>query len=679
MRIHAVLLIYIILVPITFSPYISPHIGKISKAYASVQENSSLTFNATAPPVLINLDGDATFEALIVSNDSLIAYDIVSNNTLWKYTLEDSVFVSSPLIADLNGDGQLEIVLLDSLGNLVFLGTNGTFIMKTSTEVPVGNKVYHPIILDSDLNGELDVSVISNDAIIGYSFWGKGSKITFPTSIENRLLLVDIYQNLTYYFVTASSDSILYRRLSEETFYSIPISDTVYLGVGNITKDNFTDLIAITKGGRVLYTRPDIAKEQSLEKSITLNELPIFPPVAADLNGDLLDEVLVITSGYLYILGANDTGYLVIEKKYFISSLPTSPPVILYPQNGNNTYALLTFSNGSVVIVNTTHTEVLATQLDNPRWPLIADINNDNNVDALIMTNNGFSLILNITGGKAFWMCYMHDYHRTNYYNTPKDTDGDGFPDAYEIGRALDATDSDTDNDFINDYTEYLIGTNATTQDTDGDGLSDSDELFTYHTDPIVNDTDMDGMPDGWEVKYHLDPLNPADNATDIDGDGLTNLEEYNHGTDPRKVDTDGDGMPDGWEVKYHLDPLKKDGYMDPDNDGLCNYDEYRYGTDPRNPDTDNDGLTDYVECKVYRTDPLDPDTDNDGLTDYQEVLLGSNPLEPDSDGDSIIDSQDQYPLDPTNGLLKIFLLILLLALSLIAFGIIVYKGRGRK
>ena len=43
----------------------------------------------------------------------------------------------------------------------------------------------------------------------------------------------------------------------------------------------------------------------------------------------------------------------------------------------------------------------------------------------------------------------------------------------------------------------------------------------------IVLDTDGDGMPDKWELRYKLDPRNPADAAADTDGDGFTNLEEY--------------------------------------------------------------------------------------------------------------------------------------------------------
>ena len=47
-------------------------------------------------------------------------------------------------------------------------------------------------------------------------------------------------------------------------------------------------------------------------------------------------------------------------------------------------------------------------------------------------------------------------------------------------------------------------------------------------------DSDRDGMPNDWEVKYGFNPNDPSDAAKDADGDGFTNLEEYKAGTDPR-------------------------------------------------------------------------------------------------------------------------------------------------
>ena len=45
--------------------------------------------------------------------------------------------------------------------------------------------------------------------------------------------------------------------------------------------------------------------------------------------------------------------------------------------------------------------------------------------------------------------------------------------------------------------------------------------------------------------------------------------------------DDDHDGMSDGWEVLYGLDPLANDSQLDPDFDGITNVQEYAGSTDP--------------------------------------------------------------------------------------------------
>lgn len=48
-------------------------------------------------------------------------------------------------------------------------------------------------------------------------------------------------------------------------------------------------------------------------------------------------------------------------------------------------------------------------------------------------------------------------------------------------------------------------------------------------------DSDSDGMPDTWEMRYGLDPNNPADARKDCNGDGYTNIEKYINGIDPTR------------------------------------------------------------------------------------------------------------------------------------------------
>jgi len=98
----------------------------------------------------------------------------------------------------------------------------------------------------------------------------------------------------------------------------------------------------------------------------------------------------------------------------------------------------------------------------------------------------------------------------------------------------------------------------------------------------VMTDTDYDGMADSWEMTY-FGTLS-RNGSGDYDGDGLTDLQEYQNQTNPKLKDTDGDGMPDAWEVEYGLNPRVDDAYDDADFDGFTNLREYRGGSEPDNP-----------------------------------------------------------------------------------------------
>ena len=68
----------------------------------------------------------------------------------------------------------------------------------------------------------------------------------------------------------------------------------------------------------------------------------------------------------------------------------------------------------------------------------------------------------------------------------------------------------------------------------------------------------------------------------------------------------------------------------DPDHDGLTNLEEYQHGTDPTNPDTDGDGLSDYAEVMIYGTDPSNAHTFNPAKNDAQ-YLFTARPGDPDT------------------------------------------------
>lgn len=124
------------------------------------------------------------------------------------------------------------------------------------------------------------------------------------------------------------------------------------------------------------------------------------------------------------------------------------------------------------------------------------------------------------------------------------DTDGDNLLDGWESEYMLDPTDNgdtdpdfgefgDPDEDFLDNFGEQAAGTDPNDPDTDGDGLLDGDEYSLYFSNPLLTDSDFDGLSDMEEVE----------------------LGEDGYITDPIFADTDGDGVPDGSEVANGTDP----------------------------------------------------------------------------------------------------------------------------
>jgi len=291
--------------------------------------------------------------------------------------------------------------------------------------------------------------------------------------------------------------------------------------------------------------------------------------------------------------------------------------------------------------------------------------------------------------GDGLTNTYEQQVSNTDPWNP--DTDSDGLIDGREVDLGTDPLDHDTDNDDLLDGIEVLYGTLPYAIDSDNDGVKDGKEVdwnVDSDGDGAINaldtDSDNDGVPDGSEeyVKDGVfDPSTDWSNMTnpDTDGDGLTDLEEYQlfPYQSAYLKDADNDGLTGysymgvwygGQEAAYGTDF----NISDTDDDGLsdwqevmgawCYYDEENCWGDPdvnrvlnaTNPDSDGDGLKDGREVfgweffystgarAHFTSNPFTQDTDGDGLNDFAEFggddIAGTNPRSPDTDFDGLCD-----------------------------------------
>ncbi len=132
-------------------------------------------------------------------------------------------------------------------------------------------------------------------------------------------------------------------------------------------------------------------------------------------------------------------------------------------------------------------------------------------------------------------------------------------------------------------------------------------EFFCYFGSKFF-DSDNDGLSDAYEVLNGLD-ANKDDANGDLDGDGLTNIEEHDLGTAADLADTDNDGLEDGVETRTGI-------YVN----------EQDTGSDPQIADTDTDTLDDGAEI-AGGTNPNKADTDDDTFADNVELALSTDPV----------------------------------------------------
>jgi hypothetical protein len=216
------------------------------------------------------------------------------------------------------------------------------------------------------------------------------------------------------------------------------------------------------------------------------------------------------------------------------------------------------------------------------------------------------------------------------------DTDRDGLHDGFEVGKMagypvdsiIGGTNPDpgiwdfdgTPNSIVYLYDSDYDGLSDFEEDADMDG--DDTDIGVTETDPEDDDTDNEGLIDGFEVWYGINPLD---------------------------YDTDGDVLADGLELGL-LSPMGTDTSIANPASPSARYDTVdkgAYTTDPNDADTDNDGLVDGAEdadrdghrdgnspydtvsdwATTGETDPNEADTDRGGTSDGDEVVAVTDPL----------------------------------------------------
>lgn len=283
---------------------------------------------------------------------------------------------------------------------------------------------------------------------------------------------------------------------------------------------------------------------------------------------------------------------------------------------------------------------------------------------------------------------HIHNAYGKSDPNNP-DSDGDGLPDALEVGWRLPlnigepgttlATDTNGDGspNFVGDLDPPFYNTidnlNAVPGvNTLSEGGDRAKQLRGSTTDPGDPDSDNDGIKDGiedanrngwidgepWVDTNSNGKWDSGESFTDLNGNGVFNTGdgeilatnanptiarnwpnkirdpgELWTETDPNNADTDGDGAPDGKGEDKNFNGIING---DTNNNRVWESPEVWSETDPLKADTDGDGLPDGWETR-YNLDPLD----NGTLSLRNITALALNGANGDADGDTFTNLQE--------------------------------------
>jgi outer membrane protein assembly factor BamB len=481
--------------------------------------NYTMAFMGFSDPGVGDVDGDGQLEVIVTSSNNRTYCLNAATGSIERFYYTDGV-LSPPVIVDFDGDGQLDIAvgahpIIVDIGNVYCInGASGLFWQDGR-----GGWVYaSPCVYDVDGDGKAEM------------IFGNFHKYVYCVNDTNG------FSGTVEWYYTAGG-----------AIYTSP-------GVADLDGDGKVEVVVGTGDGVYCLNGSTGAKEWSYITGSWGRPCPYI----ADVDGDGQLEVLIgKTGGKLYCLSGTGRS----EWNYTTKSDVTSPCVadidndgqleVLVGSGDKNVYCL----NGATGGKEWNYTTGGFVQSS----ACVADIDGDGQLEVLVGSDDGKLYCLSGTG-RSEW-----NYTADGYIGSPcvVDVDGDGRLEVLFSADVLSGPGS-----------VYCLSVDGTPMvpgaypwpsicfgggirhtgcfiDSDGDGLTDAYEA-TVGTNPLCGDTDTDGLSDYVEFLSSTDPFadyNPPATIVDLGASDPTGTSIRLTWTAPG--DNGASGNASGYWVKY--------------------------------------------------------------------------------------------------------------------------------
>lgn len=384
------------------------------------QENWPAYLNTTinSNPIITDYNGDNELDILAVDNlggvslfdnqaqmQSGFPWDF--NYNIWK----------SPAYADLDNDGNSELVYASRNSEIVAIQPDGEFKFEYVAE---SGQLFTPVLADVNGNGNLEVISFGMDRkLIVLNSAGEmlpGFPVQFPAMIGTELAAADLNSDGSYEIILASLDGNLnVLNSSGESMAGFPVSLGAAVVTSPIILQNNTIVVStLDKKIKLISNTGEIITELETPAKI------LESPIAADFDNDEQQEIAFSMQNREIAIIEQDGSYLE-GWPVSIAGLPFNPALAADIDN-DNIVELLQFTSLNNLYIFKPDGQIIdfspvEIDLSGNLPASIADIDQDGDAEVVSGIANGVYAIDIKTefGSKHPWKTYRGNYRRTGY------------------------------------------------------------------------------------------------------------------------------------------------------------------------------------------------------------------------------------------------------------------------
>jgi len=337
-------------------------------------------------PAIADIDGDGVLEMVVGARDGLVYAIGPGCHVLWTFDTTDAI-KSSPAVGDIDGDGDLEVVI-GSDSNYVYAlnGEDGSLLWNYETDANVYSS---PALGDIDGDGDIEVVIGSIDDYI-YALNGENGSLLWKFETDYDVVsspaLGDIDGDGDIEVVIGSKDDYIYALNGENGSllwkFEMDYDVTSSPALGDIDGDGDIEVVVGSADTNVYAIN---GEDGSLLWRYETGDYVTSSPALGDTDGDGDIEVVVGSyDSYVYAINGEDGSLL---WRYETDDVVESSPALGEVDGDEGLEVVIGSSDDSVYILNAEDGSLVwyfKTGGGVNSSPALADVNADGYIEIVV-------------------------------------------------------------------------------------------------------------------------------------------------------------------------------------------------------------------------------------------------------------------------------------------------------